>query len=373
LLATTGVSQQVLMDDFTLQGDVTHTGPGPRFIIAAPGITLDLNGYTVSGDGSLNSIGVENFGGFPGVTIKNGTFENFDIAAIFVAAPGAYLDEVDVVAAGWVWVGPGVAAGAWGVGFIGCDDLVIDDVDVSNALFGIGIDAGQNLQLKDIEASDCWVGVGAIHTGFPATATGSVTGSTFVDCDVAGVFLDKADGFAVEDCEVSGSIAGGGIRLGNTPAEVKNVQIRNCESFANLWGIHTLRIDFATGARLPVSELEIRDNDLHDCLNGFLFIQLENSTVAENDSWNNYDSGLVLGNRSNGNQIAENTLTGNGNWGMGLWHSPGAPTSAGPFGNTIEENTALGNGVFDLFHSAAAIGNTWIGNTYATSSGGEIQ
>jgi parallel beta-helix repeat protein len=63
-----------IWEDYLLTSDMTFTGNG--FVIEADGITLDLNGHTITGSGQQHWNGVQ-LGGRTGVTIRNGTIQGF--------------------------------------------------------------------------------------------------------------------------------------------------------------------------------------------------------------------------------------------------------------------------------------------------------
>lgn len=61
----------------TLTADVTC--PDTRgIVVGADKITVDLNGFTLSGDGGVGDVGIDNGLGFDGVVVKNGTVRSFD-------------------------------------------------------------------------------------------------------------------------------------------------------------------------------------------------------------------------------------------------------------------------------------------------------
>lgn len=64
----------VLVANTILTGNLTCTGTA--FEIGAPGILLDLNGFTLTGDGTGS--GVAQTGAFGGFTIRNGRIQNFE-------------------------------------------------------------------------------------------------------------------------------------------------------------------------------------------------------------------------------------------------------------------------------------------------------
>jgi large repetitive protein len=55
-------------------------------VVGAAGITIDLKGFTLRGDRSSNTWGVDNSSGFDGVTIKNGVLRDFTAGVIAFGA-----------------------------------------------------------------------------------------------------------------------------------------------------------------------------------------------------------------------------------------------------------------------------------------------
>ena len=77
---------EVLTTDTTLTGDMTCAGTALR--IGADGITVNLNGYMITGDGvTVGAAGVRN-AGYNGVTIENGTITNFFFGIYLNGASG---------------------------------------------------------------------------------------------------------------------------------------------------------------------------------------------------------------------------------------------------------------------------------------------
>jgi parallel beta-helix repeat protein len=75
---------QVITQDTTLQADLVNCIDG--VVIGASGVTLDLNGHTIDGVGG--GIGVDNSAGHAGVTIKNGTIQEFEMGVELTGAQG---------------------------------------------------------------------------------------------------------------------------------------------------------------------------------------------------------------------------------------------------------------------------------------------
>ena len=79
--------------DTALDSDLVDC-PGNGIVIGADDVTLDLNGHTIDGDGVLGcdefyacDFGVDNTGGYDGVTIENGSIRDF-ATAVFVLDAG---------------------------------------------------------------------------------------------------------------------------------------------------------------------------------------------------------------------------------------------------------------------------------------------
>jgi parallel beta-helix repeat protein len=74
--------QTVTTNAFLTQ-DLVCTGHG--ILVAAAGITIDLKGFAIRGDGGASDYGVAASNGFDKVTIKNGAVRNFDTGVYAVA------------------------------------------------------------------------------------------------------------------------------------------------------------------------------------------------------------------------------------------------------------------------------------------------
>ena len=73
LAASVGCSQ-VLTESVALDGDMACSGDG--LVIAADGITVDLNGHALRGDGTGGGVRIA---GSSGVTVTNGTISGFAV------------------------------------------------------------------------------------------------------------------------------------------------------------------------------------------------------------------------------------------------------------------------------------------------------
>jgi len=91
------------------------------------------------------------------------------------------------------------------------------------------------------------------------------------------------------------------------------------------------------------------------------------SWISRNYLHDNGRDGIRFLNGDN-SHVSDNTVTDNG------WH--GIRLGSGSTGNQVSDNTATGNGdgisFFDLFHDASSTPNTWEDNTCGTKSGADI-
>ena len=99
---STGVEcGDTITTDTTLDGDLTSC-PSSGILIGADGITLDLNGHTISGDGKsvrrcprrqICDVGVAN-DGHSGVTVRNGSLRGFATGVVLAGARDNLLEHL---------------------------------------------------------------------------------------------------------------------------------------------------------------------------------------------------------------------------------------------------------------------------------------
>jgi len=76
---------QVVRQSAVLTRDLQCRGL-PGVVVGAPGITIDLKGFTIHGDRSPGRYGIDDLYGYDRVTIENGTLRNFDYGLVGFAA-----------------------------------------------------------------------------------------------------------------------------------------------------------------------------------------------------------------------------------------------------------------------------------------------
>src|SRR5689334_17160386 len=68
---------QAVSTNVVLTKDLDCASTG-MFVTVSYGITIDLNGHVLKGDGVSGHMGIADFGGYDKLTIKNGVIRNFD-------------------------------------------------------------------------------------------------------------------------------------------------------------------------------------------------------------------------------------------------------------------------------------------------------
>jgi nitrous oxidase accessory protein NosD len=153
----------VLTADTTLHSDLTCAGTA--LSIGAAGITVNLAGHTITGDGT--GAGISNpFPGYPNVTIHHGTIANF--------AADVSLDTADDETLHHLRLGGGGTAprGGNGVSALFSDNLRLTDVSLVDA--GIRLDSSKNTTvsrsvLQRSRLTTNWSGAGLALSGNTVT------------------------------------------------------------------------------------------------------------------------------------------------------------------------------------------------------------
>jgi parallel beta-helix repeat protein len=306
---------QTISEDFTLTEDLI-CGSGCAIRIGAPNITLDLGGHTISGDlsnGYVEGVLVENF---DGVTIRNGTIENFGIA-IVLESNNATIENLTIknlVSDDPVNFINGIVVHGDGVVIRDChfEYLRVNHKEL------IVMDCCKDFIVDNIETHGGSIGV---NFGGACPSNGSVINSRFIGANIAGVLVHiTSDG------------------------QIKNNVFDRCGS-----GIMT-----DAGYYGCVRGLTIEENDIHNSHDhGILFYGTIESSISNNTIINNFDKGITMMPRmecSGSNPVQD------------CFYSTA---------NVIANNVVTGNGI-DLHHHEKCIGNIWEGNTCETCQGAEI-
>lgn len=301
-------------------------------IIGANGITVDLNGFAISG--ARAGVGIFNIG-YKGVTLKNGAISGFrdgvrayrvkdfnlEDLALFNQRYSSIviIDARDVRVTGiFVSLPPGggdpdpvTGHVAEAIRFAQVNNGIVADVLVEGGYFGV-LSIGEPRQSRDIVIVDSYfddvqTGVRIVNNADARVANNRVTGTEFGEGCFSGIdIVDQAS----HDIRVQDNI------------------VRGCGQ-----GI------FAA-SDVPSSELTIRDNEAYNNGIGILLLNVEDSTLFGNQAFLNEVAGLALVESSQDNRIVENIATG--------------------------------NGVIDMFHDESSTPNQWMYNICGTSVGADI-
>ncbi len=210
----------------TTSGFLTHDlgpCPGSGIVVGASGITIDLRGFTVRGDRSLSHWGIDDTGGYDGVTVENGVLRNFS-GGVLAANGTDNVSVSEVVASGNVEAGIEILgdsasvtsstasgnAGDFGIEISG--DLASVTSSTASGNVGDGIVAGgASASVTSSTASGnggdgiTWGGASALVKS--STASGNAVHGIFVIGDSASVKLSTASGNAVHGIYVLGDAA----------------------------------------------------------------------------------------------------------------------------------------------------------------------
>jgi parallel beta-helix repeat protein len=342
-----------LTEDTKLTGDLSGSGSG--LIVGADGITIDLNGYSLTMTGG-SGYGIDNTDGYTDVTIKNGTIEDFNEGVRAEDADGLKLSDLEIIGAS------GHASVTGAIHVLRGEDVEIKNSSVSvTATFlgphGIRLDSVDGVKVKNVDVDGSFIGISFFSVGALGPNTnGSIQGCTITGANNYGVLLATADRAIIQDNEISD--CGTGLWAGG-------------------WGV-------------PLSDMKIQDNYFHDNVQGgFILWDVSDSQVSGNTSEGNGTFGLLMRSDASDNKISDNDLSENGVRGLVLLfgandnHISGNTVNDNAIdgislfigtctGNKITDNTALGNGIHDLFHNATSTPNTWDDNDYDTKFGADI-
>jgi hypothetical protein len=172
---------QTVTTNAVLTQDLVCSGNG--IDIGASGITIDLKGFTVRGDGGVGDHGIDDTGGHDRVTLKNGVVRGF-------------YDGIRAESADRFSVTNVVASGntVWGIIVFGNDASVSSSTASGNAQYGIGV-AGERAAIKSSTAA----------------------GNTYVDVSVTGDF-GRVTSITASGSQYGISIGGDGVSVKSSTA-----------------------------------------------------------------------------------------------------------------------------------------------------------
>ena len=313
-----------LTADTTLDSDLT--GSGTALIIGADGITLDLNGHTLTGDST--GYGVDNTGGYDGVIIKNGTIDgcgqgikangasNFTLEDLTFSGDtgGSHGHVIDirnsadvVIKDVTITVGSGSPSWAEGIRLQSIDGVEVINVDVDGGQTGINFAFDEKLPLpqpptngivKDSTFSNnSFVGVFITNTTSAMVLRNTITNTGWL----AGIYVGYGPvvtGVVIKDNEVSGGTGYGIALSGRNNCVVSGNRV--LDDFG--WG----GIALYGGASNSVHHNTVTDNHGDGISVEEASDSIHHNTVTSNDGY-----GIHLTGTSDGNTVHHNTLSGN--------------------------------------------------------------
>ena len=301
--------------DTTLDADLICAGT-PGLIIGAAGITIDLNGHTISGTACGFCHGIRN-GDFSATANPSPTFGFDDVK---IKGPGTIIgfeqgirgDTVSRFTIENVIVRDQTSSSA--IDILDSKDVKIKNVSISITTVSGAIEAIRLQNVDNVKVEKVNVVGGAVGVNFGCGScdgteqptNGVIKDSTFIN-NGNGIFLAQT-----------------------TDAKVKNNVVSGSSGTAILVGLKCF-----VGSFPAVTNVEISKN-----------------VVSNNDA-----SGITLCTADN-SKVNKNIVTGNGGYGIRVLDSDD---------NKIEKNTAVGNTGKDMKQDAASSGNTWKKNTCITT------
>ena len=274
-------------ETFILNQNISTSGT--CFTIEADDITLDGNGFTITGDGT--GVGVE-LSFRTGVTVKNLTIVSFDrgMRGIFGGLPG-----------GNIITGNTISGNSAGIDFnSGVNNSIIGNTVSGNASNeGISLNGGEN---------------------------NSIIGNTVTDNSSGGITINSSDGNSITGNTVSGSTNTGIAIISSNNNDVSNNDLSN---------------NVGTGIRLNTSSNNnISGNSISNSNNDGISLFLSNSNSISDNTVSGSGNGIRLFSPSDNNQIFNNNFIDNisqaSDSGSGNVFNLSAPTG-GNYWNNFDE------------------------------------
>lgn len=303
----------VLTSDTTLDADLDCTGMVDGLNINTMNVTLDLGGFTLSGDPTIGT-GVRVCCGPPpikNVTIKNGIIDGFERQVVNVRVRNLKLTHL-------VFTGQ-TDASLSAVSLFENESVIIEHSaflntsDVTDPTdqqpIAILVNRAKKVVINNVDVHDYKQGVN-VQPGSVAR----VMNSTFID-NLHPVFTHaNVSELVLSANHMSGCLEG---------------TIFTCGS---------IFVGLPSGA-FPLGQIQIENNFIHDGEDGIVLRGVTNAKVSGNHVRDNSGQGISL-------RIVSTD-------------------------NLITSNLTAGNGV-DLQHEASSTPNTWVNNSCDTSSGADI-
>ncbi|HEY2385337.1 MAG TPA: right-handed parallel beta-helix repeat-containing protein [Candidatus Binatia bacterium] len=345
--------------DVALQSDAACASTG--IIVGTDGITIDLGGFTLSGDGVAGHVGID-VNSHSGVTIKNGTVKSFDIGVKLALGAGSIpvkLKLADLTLRDNATKGAMLKVANFSITncvFLHNGDFGLDLTSgrgtVSASMFVDNASEGAVVATEDLKITKV-IATGNGDTGLAVSDTirVAITSSTFAGNGGAGLSLDNFDASKVT----------GNTSIGNTKEGIfvasslhvatdggPNVISGNLVAGNGMDGIHLLD---------PSQDTQITKNRAIGNAGNGIFVDFDPQAtlVQGNTAIGNVGAGIATNEAST--TVTKNVSNGNGSG----FSAPNGAVDGG--GNTARANA----GFFDPCSAAIACPPTFVSKPGSTT------
>ncbi len=161
--------------------------PGDGVVVGASGVTIDLHGFTIRGNGSLGHYGINDVSGYGHVAIKNGALTDFGYG-VFVPNTADHITLSGLAVTG----SPG-----YGIEIVGTSPSVSSTTASGNAGYGIYLDGASASVSSSVAAGNGYSGIyiyGASASIKSSVATGNSAEGIVVFGDAPRLKGDRTNG-----------------------------------------------------------------------------------------------------------------------------------------------------------------------------------
>jgi parallel beta-helix repeat protein len=317
--------------DTKLDSDLTNC-PGDGIVIGADNITLDLNGHTIDGDETggpacesfVEGDGVSNNDGHDGITIKNGTIQEF-ATGIRGGYGRSLMRDLTIRSSRFY----GIVIGAFPPDNVDENEIERNLV-IGNGCGGIGIFGANNGRIELNRVTDTQAGEGG--TVFPAISFDGVSNTLIASNTVSG--------------NAGEAIAGGGdignTITGNTVSDNGDGIVLFDSSDNNVVEKNTATRNGGGVVIVSSKQNEVRENSLNDNLFvGVVVVGGDDNRIKQNSILRNGDGsegGIHLVSDDQGNSSDRTIVSGNT---LGKNRGDGILVDPGQTGTVIEGNRSV--------------------------------
>jgi nitrous oxidase accessory protein NosD len=266
----------VLTTDATLHADLTCVGTG--IAIGAAGVTVNLAGHTIRGDGVSTGI-LDVFPGYRNVTIRHGTIANFGVDVMLEDADDVTLDHVRLEGGGAGW------RGVNGVYAMYSQNLRLTDVSLVDTGVRLETSGNATISRSTFQHSD-------LHSSWSSTAL-RFAGNALTD---SSIMLRQAD-----DVVIAGN---GFARSSLSVSEMRNLTVRDNR---------IVGADVGFAAELVTDGLQVTGNTfVHNRVGLSTGLVIAGAMIARNSFVANGETGLLLASGPVTGAVRGNAFIGNG-------------------------------------------------------------